>query len=102
MTDDESRRGNKAGFRDAPDVGAFYFEDAAETLARSGYHIGRVEFTLPPRQQSEAAALAKDIAKLPVKNCRVIRCVVSGANTSGEPICDMLLTVEKGMLSGDD
>jgi len=43
---------------DAPDIGAFYFEDALEALAEAGCDIGGIGVTLQPRQSREAAALA--------------------------------------------
>ena len=93
MPNDENTRSRISSFRDAPDIGAFYFEDAAAMLSESACLVGRAEFTLPPR----ARFVADDLDNLPPKRFRVLRCLVSGHSDSGEPICDLVLTAEKGM-----
>ena len=95
MQNDENRRKSDVGFRDAPDVGAFYFEDAAKVLAGSGCVLGRLVFTLPPRQSEESAALGGNYGGIPPKTYRVLRRSVAGHDNSGAPVCDLLLTAEK-------
>ena len=105
MRNETNRRNVEAVPRDAPDVGAFYFEDALAVLAQSGFRAGRVDFTLPPGQSDKAAALARacnnrngggsdaDLsALLPPMKFRVLKCSIRGNDPSGTPICDLLVT----------
>jgi len=72
----------------APGVGAFYFEDAAAVLKQSGYMIGRVECTCPPREKGLCVDGPDNV---PLREYRVVRCTVSGADGQGDPVCDVLI-----------
>ena len=50
MQNGDGGREETERFPDAPNVGAFYFEDAADVITRSGYRIGRIEITRAPRR----------------------------------------------------
>ena len=103
-------RNYEAGSHNAPDVGAFYFEDALELFEMSGRLIGRVEFTLPPRQSGEAANLSdlfnrRDNSRpyeplrriLEPRKYRVVRCTANGCDQEGNPVYDLLLTTARAM-----
>ena len=82
----------ETGYRNAPNVGAFYYEDAAAILGQSGCLIGRVEYTLPPRQSGGARVLTDRRIDIQPQSCRVLKCEVIGYSRSGEPICNLLVT----------
>ena len=121
MSNDENKRSGKASFRSAPDVGAFYFEDAFDILARSGFDIGYVDIALPPRHMDETDSLndikthinnyatenraprgdcqnsGRGLCGLPAKKYRVIRCLENGISLSGAPKCDLVIVAENGL-----
>jgi hypothetical protein len=90
----------------APDIGAFYFEDALAAVAESGGLVGDAEFTLPPRQSGEAAALTAEYRKciaempagaiagrVPPRKFRVVRFKARRVNDI--MTYDLLLTVSR-------
>jgi hypothetical protein len=85
-------------FRNAPDVGAFYFEDAVAAIKNDGFFIGRVDFTMQPRESHKSAELVKQCLEyidkfysdqvcedFPYQLYRVVRCNVNSAETGGAP-----------------
>ncbi|MDR3121815.1 MAG: hypothetical protein LBU58_10870 [Clostridiales bacterium] len=101
--------------RDAPDVGAFYFQDAVGALKEAGFTIGRIEFTLPPRERRRAEGLAASSdaaagetagAAVSADACRalfdpragrVVRCSVR----DGQPrVADILLSPDANAIGG--
>ena len=90
----------------APNVGAFYFEDAVARLKESGCTVGRVEITEAPVRESKQAnepvrenkqaqtAADKNVGifSLPQRRYRVILNRVTGFGEAGEPVCDLLIT----------
>lgn len=98
MNKGENWRGVQPCFRDAPNVGAFYFEDAKEIVMQSGYAIGRICFTARPGGPDRlnvmpVGALPEDV---PQQKFRVLRCTVNGYDGLGSPVCDFLLTQARG------
>jgi len=112
---DESRRQREAGFRNAPEVGAFYFEEAVKILTDGGCKIGGVEFVLQPRLRNEAIELAErfnaylsagdydsPLGEMPEKVFRVIRCRYERDDPQGNPVFSLLLTKPAKMRSRED
>ena len=46
------------GMTGLPDIGAYYYEDAAAALEQAGVRVGRVELTAPPRREKRGAETA--------------------------------------------
>ena len=104
--EDAPRNAPDTGVFSAPDVGAFFFEDAIAELTASGCVIGRVDFTAPPgRAGADADALtvfysgkegdprrAPAPGMIPPAQFRVLRCVVGDYDDSGAPVCDLLIS----------
>ena len=79
----------------APDVRAFYLEDAERALRRAGVSVGKIEFALPPRSFGDAEALAETAPdRLPAKTFRVLRSSEIYSGAGGGSVCDLLVTRE--------
>ena len=78
--------------RGAPDVGAFYYEDAVKAINEQGFVLGSVEFARQPRHFTEPQPRPSD--GLPQKKYRVLRCYAEYRRGPGKPVCGLLLVKE--------